>query len=295
MSLPPIRKRSLSNQGFTLLELLVVLAILAVIATGVAGVYGRKNIDEAKDKMTLHEMREIKKAFLQFESDNFRRLREYFSDHTGVELPTTDFANQFSTPHLVGASPEQLVADEKLKGLMEFYETYGLWFLLQPQIADSGLSEARLDSDDEYRFPVFRDFEAITCEGWNGPYLDAEIREAWVYDDISFPQVADKHGGVTVNETDLLKPLGVYRLLYYEHREVIDTNRDVIYRRLLLIAPRGNVDRDELTSDELLLETGNLRGGTDEGRLDLDTRAFSNSENSPFFTLELLNMDLLPE
>ncbi|MCB1092432.1 MAG: hypothetical protein KDL87_12925, partial [Verrucomicrobiae bacterium] len=198
-------------------------------------------------------------------------------------------------PHLVDADAAELAADEKLKGRMEFYETYGLWFLLQPQIADSDLPEARLDSDDEFRFPIFRDFEAINCEGWNGPYLDAEVREAWTYDDISFPQVADKYGGVTVEDTGLVMPLGVYRLLYYEHRDEIDIGRDVIYRRLLLVAPRGNIDRDELTSDELLLETGNLRGGINEGRLNLETGAFSNADSSPFFILELLNMDVLPE
>ncbi|MCB1087289.1 MAG: prepilin-type N-terminal cleavage/methylation domain-containing protein, partial [Verrucomicrobiae bacterium] len=111
---PNPNRRRHHRRAFTLLELLVVLAILAVIATGVAGVYGRKNIDEAKDKMTLHEMREIKKAFLQFENDNFRRLRENFADHAGTDLPTSDFESQFDTPHLVDADAAELAADEKL-------------------------------------------------------------------------------------------------------------------------------------------------------------------------------------
>jgi len=271
------------RRAFTLLELLVVLAILAVVSTGIAVTYGRKNIDESKDKMALHEMHEIKKAFLQFESDNYRRLREDLVDHTGTDLPTAEFESQFETFH---------IDDDRLEGRMEFYETYGLWFLILPKISDADLPENRLDSDIDSRFPVFENYNGITGEGWNGPYLDVPIREAWTLDDVEFPQIADKHGGIVDTDDN---PLGVYRMLYYEHREILDGTRDLIYRRLLLIAPRGNTERDELTSDELLLETGNLRGGLDQGRLDLDTGAFINEDDSPFFILELLNMDILPE
>lgn len=266
-----------SRRAFTLLELLVVLAILTVIATGVAGVYGRKNIDESKDKMTLHEMREIKRAFLQFESDNYRRLREELVDHTGTDLPTTAFEGEFALGH---------IDDDELEARMEFYETYGLWFLMLPKISE--LPEARLDSADDYRFPVFEGYDGLACEGWNGPYLDAPMREAWTFDDIDFPQVAVKHGGIDDGDGN---PLGVYRLLFYEHREDLSGGREIIYRRLLLVAPRGS----SLTRDEWLLETGNLRGGADEGRLNLSSGAFSNADNSPFFVLELLNMDVLPE
>lgn len=281
------------------------LAILAVIATGVAGVYGRKNIDEAKDKMTLHEMREIKKAFLQFENDNFRRLKEDLVDHTGASLPTADFNGTFVS------SPD---SDDPIYQWMEFYETYGLWFLMQPRVP--GLVENTDDSDESDEFPSFKDFDVTTCDGWNGPYLDTVTREAWVYDvtgqridgtytGVEFPQVADKHGGEilmlpNIAAPDVVKPLGVYRLLYYEHCEDLSDLTEPIYRRLLLIAPRGNTDRDELTDDELLLETGNLRGGAGRpdggpewGRLNLSTGSFTNRETSPFFILELLNMDVL--
>ncbi len=285
----------------------MVLAILAVIATGVAGVYGRKNIDESKDKMALHEMRQIKKAFLQFESDNFRRLREGFADHQGNLLPSNGFANTFVASH---------IEDETFDGRMEFYETYGLWFLMQPSIPKIGENSDDSDASDE--FPAFDAYNGLAGEGWNGPYLDAPAREAWVYDVVGeradgtfegmeFPQVADKHGGTVLklpNSTNpsQVKPLGVYRLLYYEHCENVSDPAEPIYRRLLLVAPRGNPQRDELVDDELLLETGNLRGGAGRsdgepewGRLNLSTGAFSNTEDSPFFILELLNLDLLPQ
>jgi len=280
------------TRAFTLLELLVVLAILAVIATGIAGTYGRKNIDEAKDKMTLHEMREIKKAFLQFESENYRRLREEFVDHEGATLPSASFENTFTNDH---------IDDELVERQMEFYETYGLWFLMLPSI--SGIDENTDDSDEADEFPVFKEYQALTCEGWKGPYLDATIREAWNLgtsaNPIYFPQVANKYGGL--NDIDG-NALGVYRLLYYEHCEDIADVNETIFRRLLLVAPRGNSDWDELTDDELLLESGNLRGGNgrtdgrpEEGRLNLDTRAFSNADDDPFFILELKNMDIHPE
>ncbi len=280
-----------SKRAFTLLELLVVLAILVVIATSIAGTYGRKNIEEAKYKMTLHEMQEIKKAFLRFESDNFRRLKEGFVDHEGNALPSSDFTNTFTAGH---------IDDEQVEMLMEFYETYGLWFLMVPSI--SGIVENTVDSDDSDEFLAFKDYQALLCEGWEGPYLEAPIREAWEYGVNSFPQIGDKYGGATVEETNLVKPLGVYRLLYYEHCEDLSDLTETIYRRLLLVAPRGNTEWDELTSDELLLETGNLRGGAgrldgkpEEGRMNLNTRSFSNVDDSEFFILELKNMDIHPE
>lgn len=289
----PISKqnRPTFSRAFTLLELLVVLAILAVIATGIATTYGRKNIDESKDKMSLHEMREIKTAFLQFEIDNCQRLRQEFADHTGTELPTAAFEGGFESGH---------VDNDDLEGLMEFYETYGLWFLLQQKI--SKVPAAALDLDGDYAFPIFADYDGLSSEGWNGPYIDAILREAWTFsgpglpaDGLHFPQIANKHGGVTITDANLVKPLGVYRLLYYEHCEDVADVTETIYRRLLLVAPRGDVDWDELTDDELLLETGNLRGGSDEGRLNRSTGSFTNTDNDPFFILELKNLDILPE
>jgi len=269
-------KRAADAQAFTLLELLVVLAILAVIATGIAGVYGRQNIDEAKDKMTLHEMREIKNAFLRFESDNYRRLYEEFVDHNGATLPSSAFESTFTAGH---------IDDERLERQMEFYETYGLWFLMLPKV--SAVVENTSDSDETDEFPVFTEYSALASDGWNGPYLDATAREAWNYGGIDFPQVADKHGGLADNNGNAL---GVYRLLYYEHCEDLTDDTEPIYRRLLLVSTRGS----SLTGDDLLLETGNLRGGSDAGRLNQSTRTFSNTDDSPFFILELKNMDILP-
>ncbi len=274
-----------TGPAFTLLELLVVVAIIAVVGSAVAVTYGRKNVDDAKDKMTLHDMQEIKKAFLRFQFDNGSRLKQAFADHEGTLLPSAGFLADFQTDH-----PE----DPALEARMEFFETYGLWFLMRPTIYD--VDAADRDSGEIYRFPDFGAYDRIAGEGWNGPYLDGDTNKAWVIGGARFPQIGGKHGLATVDADG--NPLGVYRLLYYEHQEDDD---QPYYRRLLLVSPRDNASWDTLA--ELLPQTGNLRGGTDQGRLNLDTGAFENlvadgdddDGVSPFFVLELLNMDRRPD
>ncbi len=303
----PARALSFSRCAFTLVELLVVVAIIAVVGTGVAVTYGRKTIDASKDQLTLHEMHEIKKAFLRFHSDNYLRLQREFADHKGASLPSTDFRSSLSSYSNDDAS-------KRFYGQMDFYETYGLWFLMLPRI--SGASTAEHPEEGYKLFPEFVMFSAVTGDGWNGPYLDVNAREAWTYDavwkddpieyeGIDFPQIADKHGGHRYeypieNEPSIVKPLDVYRLLYYEHQE---PSGGTIYRRLLLVAPRGNANADEIKAGELLDQTGTRRRGADRGRLNLHTGTFSNDpldinddedeSASPFFVLEFLNMDKL--
>lgn len=276
----PNPARPSSLRAFTLVELLVVVAIIAVVGGSVAVTYGRKTVDDSKDQLTLHEMHEIKKAFLRFHSDNYLRLQREFTDHGGADLPTGGFRGTFHSNH---------GNDDLFDGRMEFFERYGLWFLMQPTIPHDGIAhddETNPNPVNRYRFPAFRKYDTLAGEGWNGPYLDATSRSAWTLDGIDFPQVADKHRGT-------------YRLLYYEHCENVADLTKPIYRRLLLVAPRGNAAWDEIAAGELLDLSGNLRGGGNDGSpLNLGTGAFENrvasgdeGTSSPLFVLELLNMD----
>lgn len=277
----PIRR--LSKYAFTLVELLIVVAIIAVVGAGVAVTYGRKMVDDSRNQLTLHEMHEIKKAFLRFHSDNYMRLQREMNNHEGHgDLPTAAFRATFHGSH---------VDDPVFDGRMELFETYGLWFLMLRRIP--GVPENTPDPSDYDEFPQFALFDVLTGEGWNGPYLDVASRKAWTYDGIDFPQIADKHGGSGLDSSG--NALGVYRLLYYEHCEDLGDLTEPIYRRLLLVAPLGNTGRDELKEDELLLETGNLRGGAGAGRLNPRTGAFENNPASEIFILELLNMDQVRE
>lgn len=264
--------------AFTLVELLVVLAIIAVVGSGIAVTYGRKNVEEAKARMTLHEMGEIKKAFLNFENDNYRRLRRPLEDHLGNALPHPAYAASFAAGH---------VADSQLEARMQLYETYGLWFLMLPKVYNVG---ADAQDADGQGFPDFGAYDGLAGEGWNGPYLDVTSRSAWTYDGVAFPQIADKYDGRAVVDGN---PTDVYRLLYFEHSEAPGDAAFPVYRRLLLVAPRDNAGFD--THAELLAETGgSLRGGG-RGRLNLQSGAFENNESSPYFVLELINLDVLPQ
>lgn len=299
------------TRAFTLLELLVVIAIIAVVGAGTVVFYGREVVANSRSQMTLHEMQEIKKAFLRFYDDNGRRLRGNFAEHDGTSLPSSSFTDRL-------VDPPSTDAERRFYGQMEFFETYGLWFLMFRKTADITPNP---DPEDGYElFPEFDEYDIETGEGWNGPYLDVSSRLAWVYDvtdrredgsyeGTSFPQVADKFGGATLMlpdnvSPDFVQPLGVYRLLYYEHCENISDTSEPIYRRLLLVGPAGNTDRDELENaetgeDELLLETGNRRGanalpdGIDQGRLNLSTGDFSHGRG--IFVIDLLNFDIVRE
>jgi len=60
-----------SQQGFTLLELLVVVGILAVIAGSTIFANRTKTIDNAKVTAAITEMQNIRHALLQYKTDNF--------------------------------------------------------------------------------------------------------------------------------------------------------------------------------------------------------------------------------
>ncbi len=236
------------KRAFTLVELLVVVSIIAVVGSGVAVSYANHR-KEARDQVTLHEMFQIKEAFLRFYNDNDSQLHRPLVNHEGAALPDSI---SFAAAH----------TDNNLHdGLMEFFETYGLWFLMQGSHPDADMD-----------FPDFGTYNALRGEGWNGPYLDVPVRQTSTNGTVVFPQIEDKYGTA-------------YRMLYYEHDEGAP---DPVFRRLLLIGSRGDEDWDELT--ELVGRAGNLRdAGNDEGRLNLATGAME--IDGAFYIVELLNMD----
>lgn len=84
---------NLNQQGFTLLELLVVVAIMAIIAG--SSIYGSRvnSIKKATDTAVMAEMHNIRKALLQYKTDNF----EFPEKDNGRDSPA-DFDFLFSTP-----------------------------------------------------------------------------------------------------------------------------------------------------------------------------------------------------
>ena len=277
MTTPTPRRR-----GFTLVELLVVIAIVAVVGAGVAVTYGRSVVVQARRQTTLHEMGQIRDAFARFHADNAPRLL------AGLHAPR-DYGDVFPSAAFRATFREPPAEGDRTYGMLEFYERYGLWPLLQPSVSED---DTRLEDDE---FVVFGDPDPLTGEGWQGPYADAPSRVACVAD--------DAYGTLTPAEADATAPLfpqigtrwdGFYRVLYLEHCEDEADLTQPIYRRLFLVCAEDPEAWDEFTDDELRALTGNRRRlGADSGPLDLATGALRQRDESRGLTfIELLNLDI---
>ena len=274
----------LSRRGFTLVELLVVIAIVAVVGAGVAVTYGRDVVENARRRLTLHEMGQIRDAFARFHADNAPRLLAGLHAPNDAEIfPSADFLATFTG----GDRPAE---DDRTYGMVEFFERYGLWPLLQPSVSED---DTRLEDTD---FVVFGAPSPLTGEGWQGPYADAPSRVACVADgaygaltpaedgatDPLFPQIATRYGANAF-----------YRVLYLEHCEDEADLTQPVYRRLFLVCAERPEEWDEFDAAELGALTGNRRLGTDSGPLDLATGALRQRDATRGLTfVELLNLDI---
>ncbi len=258
--------------GFTLVELLVVIAIVAVIGAGVSVYYGRDNVDRGKREMTRHEMGQIRQAFQQCYADNSIQLMREITEHDSLKpLPTTSFINTFK------AKPDQT---NRLYGMVNFFERYGLWCLKQPAIRDVASG----------RLITFKPFDAMVGTGWQGPYISMNAGAACVVDgdnwvkpdpdkttEIILPQIATRYEGI-------------YRIVYFEHCEDERDTSEPIYRRLLLVCAVNDEAID--TADELRSYSGNRRKGDNAYPLNLDTGVIRTyDESKGLFFVELLNLD----
>lgn len=272
------------HRGFTLVELLMVIAIIAVVGAGVAVTYGRNVVVQARRQTTLHEMGQLRDAFARFHADNAPRLL------AGLHAPAPYDSEIFPSDDFLGTfeSGDRPAKDDRTYGMIEFFERYGLWPLLQPSVSED---DTRLEDDE---FVVFGDPDPLTGEGWQGPYADAPSRVACVADDAYgtltpagegerdplFPQIGTRWGGF-------------YRVLYLEHCEDEADLTQPIYRRLFLVCAEDPEAWDEFTDDELGALTGKRRLGADSGPLDLATGALRQRDESRGLTfIELLNLDI---
>lgn len=276
MTTPTPRRR-----GFTLVELLVVIAIVAVVGAGVAVTYGRNVVVQARRQTTLHEMGQLRDAFARFHADNAPRLLAgLHAPDDGEIFPSSDFVDTFR-----GEPPAE---GDRTYGMIEFFERYGLWPLLQPSVSENG---TRLEDDE---FVVFGAPDPLTGEGWQGPYADAPSRVACI-------EIEEDYGTLVRADEDEREPLfpqigtrwdGFYRVLYLEHCEKEADLTQPIYRRLFLVCAEDPEAWDDF-DDELDALTGNRRQGTDSGPLDLATGALRQRDESRGLTfIELLNLDI---
>lgn len=304
------------RSGFTLIELLVTVALVAVIGAGVAISYGREVVENARRQMTLHEMGQIREAFLRFWADNAAQMMD--------GLTVADSAT--SLPHDFASSSRFVAADaqtyetpttqnpQRLYGVFEFFECYGLWPLFQKSVGDLTTGARRVQvfqsmgEDGKYEF---KSLSAQTGKGWCGPYLasgaridciphatDAYLLEAVITSGtdkkrlsnaaavpdatVRFPQPATKYDD---------RNGGFYRVLYFEHCPSESVGQP-IYRRLLLLAAENPRALD--SESELARFRGNRRySGSDAAPpIDATTGAITahDAAHGVFF-MELLNFD----
>ena len=273
-------------RGFSLVELLVVVALIAIVGAGVALTYGREMILQARQQTTTHEMATIRDAFRRFYADNLRSLRSGLYDAGHREhLPSSAFRRTFRS-----SSVQSCTENNRLYGMLEFFERYGLWFLLQPSVNDRSRHRDELHA--------FAPYNPIRGEGWQGPYLSparllpyTEIRgEMKPVDDstpdssVRLPQIATQYEN------------GIYRVLYFEHCEDENDATKPIFRRLLLVCAQDGHSVD--SAEKLRRYAGNRRDRPSSVRqndafpLNMQTGAIEplDSDRGIAFT-ELLNLD----
>ena len=298
------------KKGFTLIELLVTVAIIAVVGAGVAVHYGRSMVDDARREMTLHEMGQIRDAFQRFYADNAAQMMDGMTAADTEDGLPRDFGARFGAAPGVTYDAPTVASPQRLYGMIEFFERYGLWPLFQDSVRSKDSSKLQVQifkSSVESRRCAFRRPFPGAVDGWRGPYLssarmtdcvanddDGYLLEAVVSDmgatsgaavgdgAIRFPQPATKYDGGADG--------GFYRVIYCEHcaDEVAGAT---IYRRLLLMAAERPGDYDEWS--EIKAFTGNRREGDAEHLpLDLATGAVKlRDEGHGVFFIELANFD----
>jgi len=162
MSLPIPQLNNLhSQQGFTLLELLVVVGILAVIAGSTIFANKTQTIDNAKVTAAITEMQNIRHALLQYKTDNFEfPKKSTTSDPTILVSPAT-------LAFLLEQSDEKTWNNDYQTGWRGPYLSSG----------DSGL----VDIGDNLKFdgsgkPYIIDSSAITLQrGIPDPFIFAPV------------------------------------------------------------------------------------------------------------------------
>lgn len=304
------------RRAFTLIELLTTVAIVAVVSAGVAVYYGREVVDSARRQMTLHEMEEIREAFLRFYSDNAGQLMDGLTvADSATDLPE-DFASssRFVAPDSQTYRPPAADDPQRLYGMFEFFERYGLWPLFQKSVGDlaGGARQVQVfKASYEGGKYEFKSQSAMAGEGWRGPYLTASARVDCV------PNAADGYlleavvrngterirlgDGASMPDSTVRFPQpatkyddgngGFYRVVYFEHCPDESAGRPV-YRRLLLMAAERPLDCD--TEAEIARFRGNRRySGSDAAPpVDAATGAVApyDAAHGVFFQ-ELLNFD----
>ena len=266
------------KKGFTLIELLVVVAIVAVIGAGVAVYYGHEVVDNAKRQMTLHEMGQIRDAFQRFYADNAGQLMDGLTvADTSTALPDGDFSF-ISTSDGQTYQPPTSDNPQRLYGVMQFFERYGLWPLLRKSIcSETSRTQVRFFLPDSRQYE-FRDASPTRGDGWHGPYIATSTSGTNVVDGVIVPYLGTKYEGQ-------------YRIIYFEHCPDESAGQP-IYRRLLLMAAEKPTDYD--TEAEIARFRGNRRySGSDAAPpIDVATGAITahDAAHGVFF-LELLNFD----
>lgn len=303
----------MKRKAFTLIELLVVVAIVAVIGAGVAVMYGHEIVDDAKKQMTLHEMGQIRDAFNRFWTDNSSQMMAGMTTAgaSPTDLPSSfEFVSGDSQTYTAPTTSEP----QRLYGVMQFFERYGLWPLMQKAVFNASKNDhARYQifqtSADENRRYEFMPPSPITGNGWRGPYLNSVSAKECVLNSSAsggdiIEAVLDSTGitsGNAVADTELRFPQpatkydngangGIYRVFYYEHC-ANEYEGQPIYRRLILMAAMEPLKYD--TWEKIRVFAGNRRYSAASGApLNLETGAINAYDDAHgVFFMELLNFD----
>ena len=308
------------RKGFTLIELLVTVAIIAVIGAGVAVYYGRDLVDNARREMTLHEMGQIRDAFQRFYSDNAAQIMDGVTVADTDDALPQDFGTRFGATLGVTYAAPTATSPQRLYGMIEFFERYGLWPLVQDSIRSKDSSKLEVQafkSAIDARKYTFGKPSLATGEGWRGPYINsANLVDCVVNDNDDYVLEATVKNGQDGAGKDLYVGIasersiadsairfpqpatkyndggngGFYRIVYCEHCAEEVAGKP-IYRRLLLMAAEKPVDYD--IWDEIKVFTGNRREG-DAEHLPIDLATGGVKTHDPqrgVFFMELMNLD----